>query len=68
MCWNLTGRGVGECVLAPELDDEASELEPLLFLVVVEIRGDADAMPTEASRDMLSRLASFLRGEGLPGL
>jgi hypothetical protein len=59
----LTGRGVGEWLAPPELEeDDASELERLLLSAEPEPNTEA-----EASRELLNKLASFLRGEGLPG-
>lgn len=73
MCWNFVGRGVGECVFPPELEEDVSELDPLVLCRLVlcsaadreERTGDA---VVEASLDMLNRLASFRSGDGLPGL
>lgn len=67
--WYFSGRGVGECVLPPELEEEVSEFEPLLLGPAAGrcVLGTTPVLPAKASRDMLSKLASFLSGEGLPG-
>lgn len=68
MCWNFVGRGVGECVFTPELEEDVSELEPLLLCSPVDREDRPGDAAVEASLDMLSRLASFRSGDGLPGL
>lgn len=51
------------------MEEEVSELDPLLsFPPVVRLGTDDGVVVGTASRDMLSKLASFRSGDGLPGL
>lgn len=54
--------------MTPDVEDEASELDPLPFFPLRLRVGAEESMATvETFRDKLNKLASFLKGDGLPG-